>query len=131
MKLPADHPQRIELNDEVHARPPEPLLSPSRLSYLALLCDAAQREAGWVAVCDLCRRYGVEPPAESVLHFTAELGPFRLKWERHTEFIRYMFIVEGTTGDPFERPAITVLPEDWVAGFLMLHNLPPRIAPLH
>jgi uncharacterized membrane-anchored protein len=116
MKLPANHPQRIELNDEVHARPPEPLVAPSRLSYLALLCDAEQREAGWLAVCDLCRRYGVEPPAESGLHFSAELGPFRLKWERHTEFIRFMFIVEGTTGDPFERPAITVLPEDWVAG---------------
>lgn len=116
MKLPADHPQRIELNDEVHARPPEPLTAPSRLSYLALLCDAAQRDASWLAVCDLCRRYGVEPPAESGLHFTAELGPFRLKWERHTEFIRYTFIVEGTTGDPFERPAISVLPEDWVAG---------------
>lgn len=115
MKLPADHPQRIELNDEVHARPPEPLVAPSRLSYLALLCDAAQRDAGWLAVCDLCHRYGVEPPAQSGLHFTAELGPFRLKWERHTEFIRYMFIVEGTTGDPFERPAISVLPEDWVA----------------
>ena len=115
MKLPADHPQRIELNDEVHARPPEPLVAPSRLSYLALLCDAAQREAGWPAVCDLCRRYGVEPPAQSVSHFTADLGPFRLKWERHTEFIRFMFIVEGTTGDPFERPAIAVLPEDWVA----------------
>ena len=116
MKLPADHPQRIELNDEVHARPPEPLVEPTRLSYLALLCDAAQREAGWLAVCDLCRRYGVKPPEQSGLHFTAELGPFRLKWERHTEFIRFMFIVEGTTGGPFERPAITVLPEDWVAG---------------
>ena len=74
----------------------------------------SERPAG-LAVCDLCRRYGVEPPAQSGLHFTAELGPFRLKWERHTEFIRFMFIVEGTTGDPFERPAITVLPEDWVA----------------
>jgi uncharacterized membrane-anchored protein len=115
MKLPADHPQRIELNDEVHARPPEPLSVPSRLSYLALLCDAAQREAAWSAVCALCDRYGVQPPARSVLHFTAELGPFRLKWERHTEFIRFMFIVEGTTGDPFDRPAISVLPEDWVA----------------
>jgi uncharacterized membrane-anchored protein len=114
MKLPADHPQRTELNDEVHARPPQPLVAPSRLSYLALLCDAAQRDAGWLAVSDLCRRYGVEPPAQSGLHFTAALGPFRLKWERHTEFIRYTFIVEGTTGDPFERPAITVLPEDWV-----------------
>jgi uncharacterized membrane-anchored protein len=115
MKLPADHPQRIELNDEVHARPPEPLVAPCRLSYLALLSDAAQREAGWVAVGDLCRRYGVEPPLQSALHFSAELGPFRLKWERHTEFIRIMFIVEGTTGDPFERPAISVLPEDWVS----------------
>jgi uncharacterized membrane-anchored protein len=116
MKLPADHPERIELNDEVHARPPEPLVAPSRLSYLALLCDAAQREAGWAAVSELCRRYHVEPPEQRVLHFTAELGPFRLKWERHTEFIRFTFIVEGTTGDPFERPAISVLPEDWVAG---------------
>jgi uncharacterized membrane-anchored protein len=115
MKLPADHPQRLELNDEVHARPPEPLVAPSRLSYLALLCDATQREASWVAICDLCRRYGIEPPTHSGLHFSAELGPFRLKWERHTEFVRYMFIVEGTTGDPFERPAISVLPEDWVA----------------
>ena len=76
MKLPADHPQRIELNDEVPARPPEPLVAPSRLSYLALLCDAAQRDAGWLAVSDLCRRYGVEPPAQSGLHFTATLGRF-------------------------------------------------------
>ena len=116
MTLPPDHPQRIELNDEVHARPPEPLVAPSRLSYLALLADAAQREAGWAAVGDLCRRYGVTPPEQSLLHFSAELGPFRLKWERHTEFIRFTFIVQGTTGDPFERPAISVLPEDWVAG---------------
>jgi uncharacterized membrane-anchored protein len=120
MKLPADHPQRIELNDEVHARPPEPLVAPCRLSYLALLCDAAQREAGWAAVCDLCRRYGVEPPATSVLHFTVDLGPFRLKWERHTEFIRCMFIVEGESdaeggGGPFAAPAIAVLPADWVS----------------
>jgi Protein of unknown function (DUF3422) len=34
MKLPTDHPQRIELSNEVHARPPEPLVAPSRLSYL-------------------------------------------------------------------------------------------------
>ena len=74
MMLPADHPQRAELNDEVHARPPEPLFAPCRLSYLALLCNAAQREAGWAAVCDLCRRYGVAAPTESVIHYTADLG---------------------------------------------------------
>ncbi len=121
MKLPADHPQRIELNDEVHARPPEPLIAPSRLSYLALLSDAPQREAAWVAVCDLCRQYHVKPPEQRVLHFSADLGPFRLKWERHTEFVRFMFVVDGTEDDPFARPVISILPEDWVA------NLPGQV----
>jgi uncharacterized membrane-anchored protein len=115
MILPPDHPQRVELNDEVHARPPEPLVAPTRVSYLALLCDAAQREAGWLAVCDLCRQYGVEPPVESAIHYTTDLGPFRLKWERHTEFMRVMFIVEGATDDPFGSPAVAMLPAEWVA----------------
>ncbi len=69
-----------------------------------------------MAVRERCRRYGVEPPAESVIHYTADLGPFRLKWERHTEFMRVMFIVEGPTDDPFGSPAIAVLPAEWVGG---------------
>jgi uncharacterized membrane-anchored protein len=115
MKLPSDHPLRIELNDEVHARPPEALVAPARVSYLALLCDAAQRDAGWAAVRDLCRRHDIEPPGGSVIHYSADLGPFRLKWERHTEFVRYMFIVGGETSDPFVSTAISEVPPDWVA----------------
>ena len=115
MKLPRDHPQRIELNNEVHARPPEPLVPPCRLSYLALMCDAARREACWEAFCTLCRRYALEPPGHSVAHYVADLGPYRLKWERHTEFVRFTVIAEGVSGDPFERSAMTLLPEDWVA----------------
>jgi uncharacterized protein DUF3422 len=50
--LPPDHPQRAELNDEVHARPPEALAAPVRVSYLALLykpvdkigCDARRHK---------------------------------------------------------------------------------------
>ena len=115
MKLPADHPQRIELNNEVHARPPEPLVAPCRLSYLALISDRRAARGRVARGCDLCERYKTEPPEQKALHFSASLGPFRLKWEQHTEFVRFMFIVEGTTGDPFKRPAISVLPEDWVA----------------
>ena len=50
MILPAAHPQRQELNDEVHARPPEPLTAPSRLSYLALVSDPARRPRGEAAL---------------------------------------------------------------------------------
>ncbi|MFX9031554.1 DUF3422 family protein, partial [Acinetobacter baumannii] len=43
LRLP-DDARRGELNDEVHARPPERLSSPLRLSYLAMLNDAPASE---------------------------------------------------------------------------------------
>jgi len=113
--LPADHPQRIQLNDEVHARPPELLVAPTRLSYLALFSDTAAREGGFSAVCALAERYGATPPSPRANHYSADLGPFRLKWERHTEFVRYKFIVAGVGPEPFDDPAIAAVPADWLA----------------
>jgi uncharacterized membrane-anchored protein len=115
VRLPQDHPLRGELNDEVHARPPEALVAPLRLSYLALLSDGAPREDVWQAVCDLARRFGAAPPPPGASHFSADLGPFRVKWERHTEYSRYMFTVPGVPGDAFDEPAIAAVPADWVA----------------
>lgn len=115
MTLPPDHPRRIELNDEVHARPPERLIAPARISYLALVRigdDLSRHEA---AVADLCRRHGVATPPANTIHFSADLGPFRLKWERHTEFVRYTFIIDGPQDDPFDPPAIATVPADWLA----------------
>jgi len=113
--LPADHPLRIELNDEAHARPPEALVAPLRVTFLAMYCDPAQREREWEHVCALARRYGRTPP-ERASHYSADLGPFRVKWERHTEFTRYKFIVAGGDGHPFDLPALQAVPEDWLAG---------------
>jgi uncharacterized membrane-anchored protein len=115
MSIPGNHPRRVDLNDEVHARPPEALTAPTRLSYLALLCNAAQRDLAWGMVCDLARHFGAELPSPGAMHYSADLGSFRLKWERHTEFARYQFIVTGEENDPFERPAILAAPAEWVA----------------
>ena len=92
--LPPDHPQRAELNDEVHARPPEALAAPVRVSYLALLYDGpGGREAAWAAVRDLAVRLGAPAPRPGAIHHSAEMGGgFRLKWEQHTEF--------GSSWDP-------------------------------
>jgi uncharacterized membrane-anchored protein len=113
--MPPDHPQRLELNDEAHARPPEALTAPLHLSYLALLSDASMRERERRLVGDLALRYGVAPPAAGVNHYSADLGPFRLKWERHTEFSRYKFIVAGDGPHGFAEPAIEAVPGDWLA----------------
>ena len=115
--LPRDHPQRQALNDEVHARPPEPLAAPLRASYVAVLGDAAQREAALDAVRDLARRSGAQAlPEPGATHYSADLGAFRLRWERHGEFTRCMVVAPGAGGDdPFAEPAIAALPPGWLA----------------
>ncbi len=113
--LPRDHPLRLELNDEVHARPPESLTAPLRISYVALLSAGAAREEGWAHVVALAKRYGVAGPAPGANHFSSDLGAFRLKWERHTEFTHYELIVGGAA-DPFADPALAAAPADWLAG---------------
>jgi len=109
--LPADHPARLPLNNEVHARPPEALEVRMRVSYLVLfgVLDMAP-------VVDLCKRHGVLPPADGANHFSADMGPFRLKWERHTEFTRYWFLVPARgLSNLFEDTALKAVPADWLS----------------
>jgi len=113
--LPANHPLRLELNDEVHARPPEALAAPLRLSFLALFSDWRAREREWEHVATLAARFGIAPPHPRANHYSADLGPFRIKWERHSEFSRYKFIVAGASADPFAEPALARVPDDWIA----------------
>jgi uncharacterized membrane-anchored protein len=111
---PTDHPLRFQLNNEVHARPPDALQTPLRLTYLALVSPWSNRDREWALVAELARRFGVEPPEEAVNHFSADLGPFRLTWERHTEFARYMFAFPGPFTDAFADDPLGAVPRDWV-----------------
>ena len=115
MRLPPNHPQRVLLNDEVHARPPEQLTAPTRISFLALFADGEDREQVWRAVAGLAERFDLKPPAPTANHYSVDFGAFRLKTERHTEFVRFKFIVAGAAPDPFANPAIRAVPPDWLA----------------
>ncbi|MFP4539177.1 MAG: DUF3422 family protein [Dichotomicrobium sp.] len=114
-RFPSDHPYRHILNDEVHARPPEELVAPTRLSFLALSVDAAQRQRNFELIRDLARDAGVPPPEQGSNHYSRDLGRFRLKWEQHTEFMRFKFIVPGAGSAPFAEPAFREVPSDWLA----------------
>ena len=114
MTLPENHPQRFVINNEAHARPSEPLKPPLSISYIALFADAKDRDRDWEPLVELTQRHGMAPPAESSSHFSADLGAFRLKWERHTEFTRYTFMCEESRSAPFRTIAIKHVPEDWL-----------------
>jgi uncharacterized membrane-anchored protein len=130
VSLPASHPLRYELHDEVHARPPLPLRSPARVSMLALLSPPAARERELAALRALAELHGVAFAAASGGHVSFDCGEFRVKWERHTEFSRYVFLREGP-GAPFERSALDYVPADWVAALPgeLLHAAHAEIVP--
>ena len=118
MLLPRNHTQRFDLNHELHARPFAELRSPARASYLALLAGETTKPVERQCLAELCARYGRPPPSITGSHFSADLGPFQIKWERHTEFTSYTFLGNAplTLPSAFASPLIDQVPQEWLAG---------------
>ena len=114
-RLPPNHPQRLSLADEVHARPPEALETPSRASCVAVLVAPDQRGEEQAHLARLCETFGVAPPEAGAIHFVSDLGRVRLRWERHGEFSNYTVFTSGRSGVPFAEPPTSLLPEGWLA----------------
>ena len=115
LMFPPDHALRITLAEEVHARPPEPVPTPAKATYVAVLVSADDRSREMAHIAALCARHGVAAPSPGATHFRAQLGALRLKWERHGEFSGYTFIAFGSSqGAPFASPAAALLPSGWL-----------------
>ncbi|HYD31410.1 MAG TPA: DUF3422 domain-containing protein [Azospirillaceae bacterium] len=111
-----DHPLRLSLTNEVHARPPEALTAPIRASLIAMLSGETAAEADRAHLEALCIRAGAAAPTPGGTHHSVDLGTCRLKWERHTEFSTYTIFRAGGFTDPFAEPALAALPPDWLKG---------------
>ncbi|MGA0800865.1 MAG: DUF3422 family protein, partial [Steroidobacteraceae bacterium] len=115
MTVDRSHPLRFALHDEVHARPPLSLPSPSRLTCLALMASADDVAQELALLGELATLHGLPPPGGEAGHCVIEAPAFRLKWERHTEYSRYVIAVDGAGSRPFAEPASDALPRDWLA----------------
>ena len=109
-----EHPLREQLLLEVHARPFEPMAAPVRGSHVAILTGELAEDEAAEHLAELCRRLDAPPPTPDAKHYSRDLGPFRLRWEQHTEFCTYTFIHSGPFDHPFENPVIELVPKDWL-----------------
>lgn len=111
-----DHPDRAALTRELHARPSPRVGAPGRVAYLALMPegrrDRAAERAHLIALLD---HFGAPHPPEGVTHYGTTLGPHRLKWESHTEFVTYMLLSDGLADPPFSGDSFATFPQDWLA----------------
>lgn len=110
------HPGREALILELHDRPFRPMSAPLRISHLALATGERGGERDHAQFAALCRRYGKAEPAQGAKHFTVDLGPFTVKWERHTEFSTYTLLREEPVEAPFDETVLDLVPADWQAG---------------
>ncbi|MGQ0708992.1 MAG: DUF3422 family protein [Rhodoferax sp.] len=112
------HPDRLALHNEVHARPPEPMEAPLALSHIVMVCDAAQREASRAHLAALARNHHQNAPDTHSIHARLDFGAFRLRWELHTEFVTWTFMAPLLHQDFDERAPETAaarVPREWLA----------------
>lgn len=117
--LPTQHPQRVLLHNEIHARPAEVIQAPLAITHIVMLTDAAQREASREHVAALLRNHHQPLPDEGTTHVLIDLGAFRLRWEQHTEFVAWTFAtpMEQASVTDVREPetAIDEVPREWLS----------------
>lgn len=114
----SQHPQRGLLHNEVHARPPESLTAPLAISHIVMLVDAAGRDASRAHLCALLRERHQPLPDADTTHLRLDLGTFRIRWEMHTEFVTWTFMVPlQAEGFGMREPvgAAAAVPHGWLA----------------
>jgi uncharacterized membrane-anchored protein len=110
-----DHPLRQQLNDEVHARPPDALSAPLRSTYIAMLSPWENGDHERALISSLAERFGGPPVRAGATHYSSELAGFSVRWERHGEFARYMFTARGPFDEAFASVAAERIPAEWLA----------------
>jgi uncharacterized membrane-anchored protein len=112
------HPQRVALHNEIHARPPEAMNAPLAISHIVMLGDADEREASRAHIAALLRDHHLPQPDAQSTHIRMDVGPFRIRWELHTEFVTWSFsrpIEAAGFGEREPATAIESVPKEWLA----------------
>jgi len=109
-----EHPLRRAVTAELHARTFEALRAPERVSHLAVVCGERGTGRNVGHLKRLLAHFGRPVPERVDQHYADDLGPVRVRWERHTEFVTYTFSKQGAYEHPFADPVLQELPEGWL-----------------
>lgn len=114
---PLQHPLRALLHNEVHARPAEPVNGPAAITHIVMLADPQQREASRAHLAALMHDHHHTGPDADCTHLRVDFGAFRLRWELHTEFVSWTFMVPLPADAPLDtRSPVTAMegvPQQW------------------
>ncbi|MBC7548183.1 MAG: DUF3422 domain-containing protein [Polaromonas sp.] len=116
--MQSQYPQRESLHNEVHARPPEGMAAPLAITHVVMLVDAAQRDTSRAHLATLLSGRHLPSPDAASTHVRMDMGPYRLRWEMHTEFVTWTFVRPldpSTAASHAGATASQVVPQKWLA----------------
>lgn len=87
------HPQRGAVLGEVHARPFTRLTAPLTVLRFAFLSQGEVAAANRQKFVAFCTSHGQEPPDEGTKHHQVAIGAIQLRWEQHSEFTTFTWIL--------------------------------------
>jgi len=123
---PYDHPQRLNLHEEVHARPPIPLWPDERVISQAFLLDSTSRrqQIDWIdEAAAVLKTASAAMHGQSIWLLTLSADPYRIlmKWEMHGEFVVISLFVQQSPEKNLSREEML----DHVNGLLNRSGLKP------
>ncbi len=90
---------------------------PLAISHVVMLCNPAERDASRAHLSALLRDHHLPAPDDTISHSRHNLGAYRVRWERHTEFVSWTFLKPLDQEPAGEPPAATAsLPQAWLEG---------------
>ena len=90
---------------------------PLAISHVVMLCNPAERDASRAHLSALLRDHHLPAPDDTISHSRHNLGAYRVRWERHTEFVSWTFLKPLDQEPAGEPPAATAsLPHAWLEG---------------
>lgn len=125
--LPPDDALRVQLHNEVHARPPASLQLPALVVFVAVLNAGVSRQQEWEHLRQLPGQGALALESLNDNFLRLRLDGYTVKWERHTEFTRYSIVQLLPSSDVVQSAARLAdqlaLPPGW------LHHIPgPTVA---
>jgi len=88
----SEHTLRHQLHNEIHARPYERVGAPAQISHQVMLVNPSESQQAFLHLCELLGNLHLAAPNANSMFHTEQIGPVRLRWERHGEFVSYTFI---------------------------------------
>ncbi|MDD1533171.1 hypothetical protein C7U89_07660 [Bradyrhizobium sp. WBOS4] len=90
------HPQRGAVLAEVHARPFTRLTAPVTVLRFAFLGQGEVAAADRQEFVAFCTSHGQAPPEDGTKHHQVTIGTTQLRWEQHSEFSTFTWILGGS-----------------------------------